>query len=61
MIGCVIGTAVIQLAARGVYVNNESILYELERMAANSEDFQVKAYALDAAKIMRKAGKIIRN
>ncbi|NIF20244.1 hypothetical protein [Candidatus Pantoea multigeneris] len=61
MIGCAIGSAVLQLAGRGIYVSNENILYELERIAAESKDLQMKAFTLDAAKILRKACKIINN
>lgn len=61
MIGRAIGSAVLKLAGRGVHVNNENILYELERMAAESKDLQVKAFTFDAAKIMRKACNITNN
>lgn len=54
MIGCAIGTAVIEITARGVAINKENILYELGRIAASSKEIQVEAFALDAAKILRK-------
>lgn len=59
MIGCAIGTAVIELTARGVAINKENILYELERIAASSKDIQVKAFARDAAKLLRKGEELI--
>lgn len=59
MIGCAIGTAVIELTARGVAINKKNILYELERIAASSKDIQVKAFALDAAKLLRKGEELI--
>lgn len=59
MIGCAIGTAVIGLTARGVAINKENLLYELERIAASSKDIQVKAFARDAAKLLRKGDELI--
>jgi len=53
MIGCAIGSAVIELTARGLPITKGNILYELERIAAASSDLQVKAFALDAAKLLR--------
>ncbi|KJV32992.1 hypothetical protein VI01_07400 [Pantoea sp. SM3] len=49
-----IGTAVVELTAKGQSITKGNILYELERIAASSRDIQVKAYALDAAKLLRK-------
>lgn len=54
MIGCAIGSAVIELTARGEEINQANILYELERIAASSKDLQVKAFSRDAASILRK-------
>lgn len=53
MIGCAIGSAVVELAAKGVPLSRGSIIIELERIAAESSDLQVKAFALDAAKLLR--------
>jgi hypothetical protein len=54
MIGCAIGAAVIELTARGTETSKANILYELERMASSSKDLQVKAFARDAANLLRK-------
>ncbi|MDF7662149.1 hypothetical protein PUG81_24565 [Erwiniaceae bacterium L1_54_6] len=54
MIGCAIGTAVIELSARGLPLNRANILYELERIAVSSKDLPVKAIARDAANLLRK-------
>ena len=54
MIGCAIGAAVIELTARGVELSKANILYELERISASSKDLQTKAFARDAANILRK-------
>ncbi len=53
MIGCAIGSAVVELAAKGVPLSRVSIIIELERIATESSDLQVKAFALDAAKLLR--------
>ena len=54
MIGCAIGAAVIELTARGEEISQANILYELERIAASSNDLQVKAFSRDAAGLLRK-------
>lgn len=54
MIGFAIGAAVIELTARGVELSKANILYELERISASSKDLQTKAFARDAANILRK-------
>jgi len=54
MIGCAIGAAVIEITARGGEINHANILYELERIAASSNDLQVKAFSRDAADLLRK-------
>lgn len=54
MIGCAIGAAVIEITARGGEINHANILYELERIAASSNDLQVKAFSRNAAELLRK-------
>ncbi|KHJ65605.1 hypothetical protein QU24_23705 [Pantoea rodasii] len=53
MIGCAVGAAVNELSARGSEINKANILYELERIAASSDDQQTKAFARDAARLPR--------
>lgn len=55
LIGCAIGSAVIQLTSSGRLINKENILYELERIAASSNDLQTKAFSLEAARLLRKS------
>lgn len=54
MIGCAIGTAVIELSAKGIPLNRANILYELERIAAASKELPVRAIAKDAANLLRR-------
>lgn len=54
MIGCAIGTAVIELSAKGIPLNRDNLLYELERIAAASKELPVKAIAKDAANLLRR-------
>ena len=56
LIGCAIGTAVIEALAKDVPLNRDNILYELERMKETSDELAVKAITQDAAKLLRKAG-----
>jgi len=54
LIGCAIGTAVISIVAKGLPVNTDNIIYELDRMKASSGHLPVRAITHDAAKLLRK-------
>lgn len=54
LIGCAIGTAVVSLVSNGHALNKENIIYELERIKADSSDLQVKSISKAAADILRK-------
>lgn len=53
LIGCAIGTAVIELVANGITITQGNVLYELERLAQSSKDIEMRAIALDAARLLR--------
>ena len=57
LIGCAIGNAVIEILAKGVPLNRDNILYELERVKATSGELATKAITQDAAKLLRHAGR----
>lgn len=54
LIGCAIGAAVVSLLANGMHLSRENLLYELERIKANSSDEQVKKINTEAAEIIRR-------
>lgn len=55
LINRAIGSAVTELTSKGIPVNKENILYELERVAASSNELQTKIFVLEAAKLLRKS------
>jgi len=57
LIELAIGTAVNELIASGLPVSRENILYELERMKANSADIYTRSITLDAAQRLRNQSK----
>lgn len=54
LIGCAIGTAVVSLLANGMQITRDNIIYELERIKADSSDLQVKIINTTAAEILRR-------
>lgn len=54
LIGCAIGAAVVSLVSNGHTLSKENIIYELERIKADSSDLQVKSISKAAAEILRK-------
>lgn len=57
LIKLAIGTAVNELIASGLPVSRENILYELEKMKANSADFYTRSITLEAAQRLRNQSK----
>lgn len=53
VIGCAIGTVVVELTAKGLPINRDNILYELECMKRSSNDLHFRAILQDAAKLLR--------
>lgn len=55
LIGCAIGAAVVSLLANGMQLSRDNLLYELERIKANSPSEQVKQINTEAAELLRRS------